>query len=58
MGWVWTKMIKKENLRREPFFQIIMNKLLKYCKNISADVKAEVKQQETKELIAVNYNFL
>ena len=35
-----------------------MNKLLKYCKNISADVKAEVKQQETKELIAVNCNFL
>ena len=36
-----------------------MNKLLKYCKYISADVKAEVKQQETKEeLMAVNCNFL
>ena len=33
----------------------MLNKLLKCCKNISADVKAEVKQQEIKELVAVDF---
>ena len=49
---------KKGKLKTKIFFQMIMNKLLKYSKNISADVKAEVKQQEIKGLIAVNCKFL
>ena len=40
-------MIKKESSWRKSL-----------VKNIPADVKPEVKQQETKELIAVNCNFL
>ena len=49
---------KKGKFMTKIFFQIMLNKLLKCCKNISADVKVEVKQQEIKELVAVNYSFL
>ena len=41
------------------FFQVMLNEVLKSCKKmISPDAKADVKQQEIKELVAVSYNFL
>ena len=46
-GGVWVNLLKKENL---------WQKLKK--KMISADVKANVKWQETKELVALSYKLL
>ena len=50
--------VKKENSWQKSFFQILLNEVLKSCKNIFADVKADVKHQEIKEVIAVSCNFL
>ena len=51
--------LTKETYRRKNIFQIKLNEVLKNCKNlISADVKADKKQQEVKEMIvAVSYTF-
>ena len=35
----------------------MLNEVLKGCKLIWADVKADVKQQEKKELVALSYSF-
>ena len=32
---------------KKPFFQIVLNKVLKSCTELSANIKAGVKQQET-----------
>ena len=40
------------------FFQIRLNEVIKVCKKmISADVKADVKQQKVKELVALSSSF-
>ena len=49
---------KKGKFMTKIFFQIMLNKLLKCCKKYICWCKAEVKQQEIKELGAVNCNFL
>ena len=50
--------LKQENLWRKPFFQKILNEVLKSFKEmISAYVKAVVKQREIKELVAVSCIF-
>ena len=41
------------------FFQIVLNKVLKSCKEmISADKKTDVKLQEIKELVAISFSKL
>ena len=50
--------VKKEKFVSKIFFQILLNEVVKkLLKVISADVKADVKQQEIKELVAVSCNF-
>ena len=51
--WVWKNQLKKEFVLDN--FESSSEKLQK---RISADVKADVKQQEIKELVAVSCNFL
>ena len=47
------------NSRQKFFFQIMLNEVLKICeKMISDDVKANIKQHEIKDLLAVSYKFL
>ena len=49
--------IRKENLSLEFFFKIMLNEVLKFVKN---DIcwKANVKQQEIKDLVFVSYKLL
>ena len=49
----WVNPFKKDNLWRKSFFQIMLNEVLKiYEKWMSVDVKANIKQQEVKDLVA------
>ena len=49
-------LLKKETSQLNYIFQIILNEVHK--KMFSADVKANIKQQEILELVAVPYKFL
>ena len=49
-------LLKKETSQLNYIFQIILNEVHK--KMLSADVKANIKQQEIIELMAVPYKFL
>ena len=50
--------VKKGKFVMKMFFQIMLNKILKNSKNDICWCKADVKQPETKELVAVSCNFL
>ena len=55
---VWVNLIKKENLWQIFFSDNVEWSSKNYWKMISADVKANLKQQELKDLGAVSYKFL
>ena len=51
--------VKKGKFMTEIFFQKMLNEVLKSCKKMMfTDVKADVKQQEVKEPVAVSCIFL
>ena len=54
----WVNLIKKENLWQIFFSDNVEWSSKNYWKMISADVKANLKQQELKDLGAVSYKFL
>ena len=49
---VFGESVEKEKFVIKIFFKIMLNEVL-----ISGDVKVDVKQHETKELVAVFFNF-
>ena len=55
---VWVNLIKKENLWQIFFSDNVEWSSKNYWKMISVDVKANLKQQELKDLGAVSYKFL
>ena len=55
---VWVYLLKKENLWQKSFFQVMLNEVLwKIARNYIYNVKADVKQQGIKEVVAVSCYF-
>ena len=55
---VWVYLLKKENLWQKSFFQVMLNEVLwKIVRNDIYNVKADVKQQGIKEVVAVSCYF-